>query len=133
MKVGGLWRYPVKSMRGEAQESLIITSHGIDGDRRYGVLDAATGTIISAKKDGRMLQARAMLAGIELTIRLPTGETALATGPGVDAALTAWLGRPVHLIEAPPTGRGTYEMPADFEDDDSEPVRWQGPYGSFVD
>jgi uncharacterized protein YcbX len=133
MKVVGLWRYPVKSMRGEARDSLPVGPLGVEGDRRFGVLDAGSGTIVSAKKDGRLLEARAMLAGVELTVRLPTGETALATGPAVDAALTAWLGRPVHLVEARPEGRGTYEMPIDFQDDESEPVRWQGPPGSFVD
>jgi len=133
MKVAGLWRYPVKSMQGEARDSLRFDEHGVDGDRRFGVLDPASGTIVSAKKDGRLLEARAMLVGVELTVRLPTGETALGTGPAVDAALGAWLGRTVHLVEARAGGRGTFERPADFEDDGSEPVRWQGPYGSFVD
>jgi uncharacterized protein YcbX len=133
MKVAGLWRYPVKSMQGEARDSLVLDDGGIEGDRRFGVLDPASGTIISAKKDGRLLEARAMLVGVELTVRLPTGETALGTGPAVDAALSAWLGRTVHLVEARPDGRGTFECPADFEDDASELSRWQGPYGSFVD
>jgi uncharacterized protein len=133
MKVAALWRYPVKSMQGESRESLQIDGRGVRGDRRFGVLDSRSGTIISAKKDGRLLQARAMLAGVELTIRLPTGETALGTGPLVDRALSAWLGRPVHLVEATPDGRGTFESPTDFEDDDSEPIRWEGPPGSFVD
>jgi hypothetical protein len=133
MNVAGLWRYPVKSMQGESRDSVQIGAHGIEGDRRFGVLDAGSGTIISAKRDGRLLDGRAMLAGVELTIRLPTGETALGTGPSVDAALSAWLGRTVHLIEATGEGRGTFENLADFEDDESEPVRWQGPYGSFVD
>jgi uncharacterized protein YcbX len=133
MKVVSLWRYPVKSMQGESLSQVDVTKNGFAGDRRYGVLDIGTGTIISAKKDGRLLDGRAFLAGIELTIRLPTGETALALGAGVDTALSAWLGRPVHLIEARADGRGTYEMPIDFEDDDSEPMQWQGPSGSFVD
>jgi MOSC domain-containing protein len=133
MKVAGLWRYPVKSMQGEATDSVGLDESGVDGDRRFGVLDAASGTIVSAKKDGRLLEARAMLAGVELTVQLPTGETALGTGPAVDAALSAWLGRTVHLVEARPDGRGTFERPEDFEDDGSEPVQWQGPYGSFVD
>jgi len=120
-------------MRGEAIESAEVTRRGLEGDRQFGVLDAASGTIVSAKKDGRLLEARAFLAGVELTIRLPTGETALGVGAGVDAALSAWLARPVHLVAARPEGRGTYEMPADFEDDDSPPVRWEGPRGSFAD
>ncbi len=133
MKVAGLWRYPVKSMQGEARDNVVIDDGGVEGDRRFGVLDPASGTIISAKKDGRLLEARALLVGVELTVRLPTGETALGTGPAVDAALSAWLGRTVHLVEARPGGRGTFECPTDFEDDDSELSRWQGPYGSFVD
>ena len=132
MKVAGLWRYPVKSMQGEARDGVRLDERGVEGDRRFGVLDPASGTIISAKRDGRLLQARAMLIGVELTLRLPTGETALGTGPAVDAALSAWLGRTVHLVEARPGGRGTFEQPADFENDDSELMRWQGPYGSFV-
>jgi MOSC domain-containing protein len=133
MKVAALWRYPVKSMQGESRDSVQVSERGFTGDRQFGVLDAGSGTIVSAKKEGRLLQARALLAGVELTIRLPTGETAMGTGPSVDAALSAWLGRPVHLIEARPEGRGTYQMPADFEDDDSDPVEWQGPRGSFAD
>ncbi len=92
-----------------------------------------SGRIVSAKRDGRLLRAQALLAGATLTIRLPTGETALGTGPSVDVALTAWLGRPVRLVEVRADGRGTYEMPSDFEDDDSAPVVFEGPYGSFVD
>ena len=133
MRVAELWRYPVKSMQGERRESIEVTERGVEGDRHYGVLDLMAGTIISAKKDGRLLEGRAMLAGVELTIRLPTGETALGLGSGVDAALTAWLGRPVELVEARLSGRGTYEMPVDFEDDASETHRWDGPTGSFVD
>jgi uncharacterized protein YcbX len=133
MKVGGLWRYPVKSMQGESCTIVDVTKKGIVGDRRYGILDIGSGTIVSAKKDGRVLEGRAFLAGVELTIRLPTGETLLALGAGVDTALSGWLGRPVHLIEARADGRGTYEMPINFEDDQSDPIQWQGPSGAFVD
>jgi uncharacterized protein YcbX len=133
MKVGALWRYPVKSMQGESCTVVDVTKKGIVGDRGYGVLDLGSGTIVSAKKDGRLLEARALLAGVELTIRLPTGETLLALGAGVDAALSAWLGRPVHLLAARSDGRGTFEMPINFEDDQSEPIQWQGPSGPFVD
>jgi uncharacterized protein len=33
MYVGGLWRYPVKSLRGERLEAATLTDNGIDGDR----------------------------------------------------------------------------------------------------
>ena len=133
MKVAALWRYPVKSLQGERVDAVAVTPQGVVGDRHFGILDPASGTILSAKRDGRLLAARAMLAGTELTISLPTGETALGLGAGVDAALSNWLGRAVHLIEATPGGRGTYEIPVDFEDDDSPLVTFDGPPGSFVD
>ena len=106
MKVSGLWRYPVKSMRGERQASADFNQRGVDGDRRFGVLDLSSGTIVTAKNDERMLEARSLLAGVTLTIRLPTGETVLGTGPAVDMALSSWLGRSVRLVEARPNGRG---------------------------
>ncbi|MEP0805580.1 MAG: MOSC domain-containing protein [Chloroflexota bacterium] len=37
-KVTGLYRYPVKSMRGEAVESTKIGWHGLQGDRRFAFL-----------------------------------------------------------------------------------------------
>jgi len=133
MRVIGLWRYPVKSMRGEPQASADFNQRGVEGDRRFGVLDLSSGTIVTAKNDGRMLEAKSLLAGVTLTVRLPTGETVLGTGPTVDMALSSWLGRSVRLVEARPNGRGTFEMPSDFEDERSQARRWESPYGSFVD
>ena len=34
-----LWRYPVRSMRGEEVDSTQITSRGVVGDRCYGIVD----------------------------------------------------------------------------------------------
>jgi uncharacterized protein YcbX len=34
-RVAGLWRYPVKSMRGEALEEIDVSWHGFAGDRRW--------------------------------------------------------------------------------------------------
>jgi uncharacterized protein YcbX len=133
MRVAGLWRYPVKSMRGESRDTLEVAERGVAGDRAFGVLDIGSGTIISAKKDGRLLEAQAVMAGAELAIRLPNGETVLGCGLDADRALSAWLGRRVSLVAAEQGRRATYEMPVDFEDDGSEPLRWQGPEGSFVD
>lgn len=98
MKISGLWRYPAKSMLGERQASLEFVETGVEGDRRFGVLDLQSGNFLSAKQDPRLLQARALLAGVTLTVRLPTGETVLGTGPAVDMALSDWLGQPVTLL-----------------------------------
>lgn len=110
-----------------------VTTRGVEDDRRYGVLDRATGTILSAKRCGELLQARALQTGPELVVCLPNGETVLGLGAGSDAALSSWLGRPVHLQEAAEHTAGTYELHEDATDDTSPVHRWTGPEGSFVD
>jgi len=35
-EVTGLWRYPVKSMAGEAVEAVELDADGVAGDRRWG-------------------------------------------------------------------------------------------------
>ena len=49
-EVNGLWRYPVKSMAGEAVEAVEFAADGVAGDRRWGVRDLDTGRLASAKK-----------------------------------------------------------------------------------
>ena len=41
--VAGLWRFPVKSMRGELLEQAEFTELGLVGDRAYALIDADTG------------------------------------------------------------------------------------------
>ncbi|HYN26355.1 MAG TPA: MOSC N-terminal beta barrel domain-containing protein, partial [Pyrinomonadaceae bacterium] len=47
--VAGLWRFPVKSMRGERIEQVELTGRGLVGDRAYALIDADTGKVVSAK------------------------------------------------------------------------------------
>ena len=47
--VVGLWRYPVKSMMGEELNGAVLTERGVLGDRRFALVDAATGKVAGAK------------------------------------------------------------------------------------
>src|SRR2546426_11981453 len=47
--VVALWRYPVKSMMGEELNAADVTERGLLGDRRFAVVDCATGKIGGAK------------------------------------------------------------------------------------
>lgn len=132
MQVRSLWRYPVKSMQGEPCDELHFDSNGVRGDRSYGVLDLQSGTVISAKREGLLLEAEASLASGELTVKLPGGEE-LGPGDVLDENLTHWLGRSVKVVEAATFGTATFESPEDFERDDSDLVQWEGLRGSFVD
>lgn len=132
MNVRSLWRYPVKSMQGEPCDELHVESNGVRGDRSYGVLDLESGTVLSAKREGRLLEAEASLSSGELTVKLPGGQE-LGPGEVLDESLTRWLGRPVRLVQAATYGTATFESPEDFERDDSDLVQWEGLRGSFVD
>src|SRR2546422_89387 len=47
--VKALWRFPVKSMRGEKIESAGLTERGLVGDRAYALIDTETGKVMSGK------------------------------------------------------------------------------------
>jgi len=47
--VGELWRYPVKSLRGERMRELTVTADGAVGDRAYAIRELKYGAILSAK------------------------------------------------------------------------------------
>ena len=44
-----LWRYPVKSMLGEALQTAQVGEHGLLGDRAYALVDRADGKVATAK------------------------------------------------------------------------------------
>src|SRR3972149_4835509 len=51
--VDRLWRYPVKSMVGEALAEVEVSENGLAGDRTYAVLDVRMGRVVSAKNPKR--------------------------------------------------------------------------------
>ena len=54
MQVSALWRYPIKSLRGEHLGEAAITLDGIAGDRQVHVRDAA-GRVATARRHPRLL------------------------------------------------------------------------------
>jgi hypothetical protein len=100
-----IWRCPVKSMRGERLREAPVNVCGIVHDRRYALLDPATGKIGSAKHPrlwGRLLACLARMADDALHIALPDGRDVLLGRDDVDGALSDLLGRPVRLSATPP-------------------------------
>jgi len=130
MHVVTLWRYPVKSMQGEALPTADITKLGITGDRAFGITDVETGLVLTARREPRLLYAAAAYrddGGVDIT--LPDG-----TAARDDADLSGWLGRPVRLDAAGPDRSGHYEIAVDFEHEaTSEWIQWTGPRGTFHD
>ncbi|MEW2357156.1 MOSC N-terminal beta barrel domain-containing protein [Spirillospora sp. NPDC029432] len=102
-----LWRYPVKSMLGEETPEADVAGQGIDGDRRWALIDRATGRVASAKNPRlwrSLLTMSAAADGTAARIVLPGGEVVRSTDTGADAVLSRLLGRPVALTDVPPEG-----------------------------
>src|SRR5881409_3537303 len=104
--VVGLWRYPVKSMMGEELNAAEVTERGLVGDRRFAVVDAATGKVAGAKnprKWGNFFDFRAAyvepptsgskLPPVRLT--LPDGTVVTSGQPDLAQILSKALGRQV--------------------------------------
>ncbi|MDQ6613671.1 MAG: MOSC N-terminal beta barrel domain-containing protein [Actinomycetota bacterium] len=132
MHVVGLWRYPVKSMQGEALKAVEVGVFGIAGDRRFGVQVEESGRILTAKRDGRLLTAGAATTD-PVRISLPNGDILDRPGPSTDSALSSWLQRSVRLVEAGDDEGPTFESQVNDLDDASASATWQGRPGPLVD
>src|SRR6185437_8274579 len=97
-RVRDLWRYPVKSMRGEPLHAARVSERGIMYDRGYALLDLETGKIASAKRPrlwGRLLQCQARVVSAQGAVRieLADGQELLASQDDADSVLLALTGR----------------------------------------
>lgn len=121
VEVGALaevWRYPVKSMLGQQVVEADVDAHGLSGDRGLALVDRVSGKIASAKAPRlwrRLLQCSATIdagaAGAPgsagkpaVRIDVPGGKPLWSTDPGIDDALSAYIGREVYLADTPPAG-----------------------------
>lgn len=108
--IGGLWRYPVKSLAGEALESALLDSTGIVGDRRWALRSELVSELVNCKVIPALLSIGAAFAeepkpGLDVAhavITLPDGRS-LGTGdPLAAAAISAIAGRPLTLWSLQP-------------------------------
>lgn len=97
-------RYPVKSMLGEELDAADVTERGLTGDRGLALLHRETGKVVSAKNP-RLWRKQLKLAatyGPGVKITFPDGTAMASTDPGIDAALSEFLGRSVTLTATRP-------------------------------
>ena len=99
-----IYRYPVKSLRGERLGAAEVEPRGLVGDRLWAVRDA-DGKLGSGKNTRRMrrmdgllqLAARYGEGGEVPLVAFPDGVELAGDGPAAAARLTALVGRPVEL------------------------------------
>ena len=73
-----VWRYPVKSMAGERLDSCAVGEKGLDGDRRWALVDGTpnrAGKLLTIREEERLLTYRARLAGGDVEVLGPGGES----------------------------------------------------------
>ncbi|WNM57081.1 MOSC domain-containing protein [Candidatus Nitrospira allomarina] len=106
--IQSLWRYPVKSMRGEALSLAQVTDHGLVGDRAYAILDRADGKVATAKNPKKWPNMFAFQAtflepsgdkesGSRIRITLPDGTMVTSEQQDLPQVLSKALNRKVTL------------------------------------
>jgi uncharacterized protein YcbX len=71
-----VWRYPVKSMAGERLDSCAVGHTGLEGDRRWALVDGTpnrAGKLLSIRQDERLMTYRARLNGTGVEVVAPDG------------------------------------------------------------
>jgi uncharacterized protein YcbX len=123
--VVALWHYPVKSMQGEEINAAEVTERGLQGDRRFAVVDAATGKVAGAKnprKWGNFLDFRAAYVALPqpgaqlpaVRVTLPDGTAVTSGQADLPEILSAVLGREVRFAEAPQAGPSPGAMAEEY-------------------
>ncbi|MGW3650380.1 MOSC domain-containing protein [Streptomyces sp. NPDC000878] len=145
--VGGLYRYPVKSLLGEAITATEVTERGLAHDRRLTLVDTETGRIASAKyprRWRRLLSLTAQHGAGAVHITAPDGKAWHSTDPDADHHLSHFIGRDVTLTDTPPAQptldrarpddilRGATATATDIGIDTSH-IGSAAPAGTFVD
>lgn len=96
-RIAALWRYPVKSMRGEPLQSLVVDERGAVGDRYFALRDG-DGRLGSGKDSKRFRRIDGLLdfsAATEngvVVIRFPDGRSMRAGDPSLGPVLAAACG-----------------------------------------
>jgi uncharacterized protein len=102
--VGELWRYPVKSLRGEQLRAMTITPDGVLGDRAYAIRELNYGAILSAKMWPSLFALRGGWAvepdldgGGVVRVELPDGSIIEGDSAQTAAALSTLFNHQVRL------------------------------------
>lgn len=108
-----LWRYPVKSMQGEALEHSQIVPKGLLGDRTYALWDQKTSRIASAKNPKKWAALLDCYAKFEhvpevdqptpsVQISLPNGTQLTSEQSDIHLQLSNWMEREVQFLSSAP-------------------------------
>jgi len=103
--VSGLFRFPVKSLQGEALKTAGVGTNGIEGDRIWAFRDEARGEITSGKRSPLLMQIAATLTGDaspRARLSLPGGESFHTDSADCNARVSGFVGRQLTLHDVRP-------------------------------
>jgi len=99
-----IWRYPVKSTRGETVDSTGITSTGIAGDRGWAIRDDSVGEIRGGRNLPNLLHCSSRYLEEPITnplpapmITMPDGTEILSDDPDTSRLMSELVGKPVSI------------------------------------
>src|SRR5436309_2281389 len=98
-----VWRYPVKSMAGERLDSCMVTEQGLEGDRRWALIDQSpnrAGKWFNIKQHAALMVHRSRLVDGAVEIEAADGSS-VAVGEELVRRFEVEAGRPLELRELP--------------------------------
>ncbi|MGC5701045.1 MOSC domain-containing protein [Pseudomonas sp. NFXW11] len=125
MRLSALYRYPLKSAKGEALQQIGLDKLGLQGDRRWMLVDEASGRFLTQRAVARMSQLSALWneqGGLTLSasgharleVALPTADAPLRgvtiwqdslrvpdAGDEAAAWVSQFVGKPTRLVQVP--------------------------------
>jgi len=119
-----IWRYPVKSMRGERLDTCVVGDKGLKGDRGWAVRDDTVKEIRSGRTLPKLLDccARYLTEPTEepypaAMITLPDGTKLSSDSDEINGRLTDLVGKPVSIwpIQSPENTEHYRRLPMDEE------------------
>lgn len=133
MELAEIWRYPVKSMRGEQLDKATVGPGGIQGDRRWAVVDAESGVSLSAKRYADLLRCHAWISDGQVLLRLPNNREYEAGSAEVARDLSDLLGRKVTTRSVDTIETIQHEFPAASTTGEGEAVLYKPETEAFFD
>jgi len=111
--IAELWRFPVKSMKGEQLHEVAVAERGVLGDRAYALVDTDTGRVVSAKSvklfpdilncEAKFIEPPRISADAPpVLISLPDGSKLRSDSPDADRQLSAYFKRNLALKRSAP-------------------------------
>ncbi|MET0847698.1 MAG: MOSC domain-containing protein [Pseudomonas sp.] len=125
LRLSALYRYPLKSGKGETLQQVSLDKLGLDGDRRWMLVDEASGRFLTQRVVGQMSQLSALWnadGGLTLSapgrspidIALPASDAELRgvtifkdslrvpdAGDAAGAWVSEFIGKPTRLVQIP--------------------------------